>query len=127
MVMDEYSRLVEQRKNLDKQIEEVYRKNRLEALYTCRDLIKRFNLLPAELGIKRMMKKGSATPKYMGPGGQTWAGRGRKPIWLQQAELEGKTAEDFRISPMEETTEEVEPPAPSESPSEEPTNQEQNF
>ncbi len=31
---------------------------------------------------------------------KTWAGRGRKPLWLQQAEEEGKTAEDsgfFRI------------------------------
>ena len=49
------------------------------------------------------MKKGAATPKYMGPNGQTWAGRGRKPVWLQEAELEGKTAEDFKISLPDQT------------------------
>ena len=41
----------------------------------------------------------SIAPKFIGPNGETWAGRGRKPLWLQQAEQEGKTAEDFRIVP----------------------------
>lgn len=36
--------------------------------------------------------------KYRDPkSGQTWAGRGRTPKWLQEAMAAGKTAEDFRI------------------------------
>ncbi len=101
--MDELDKLVQERENLNKKIEEVYRDARLKALTTCRELIKKYKLLPAELGLKKLMKKGAATPKYMGPNGQTWAGRGRKPVWLQEAELEGKTAEDFKISLPDQT------------------------
>lgn len=97
--LSEIDELKKQREELEKQIDELYRRDRMEAITTCRELIKRFDLQPAELGLKRIMKKGAAIPKYMGPSGETWAGRGRKPTWLQNAELEGKTAEDFRILP----------------------------
>lgn len=96
--MSNLDELLLQKEQLEKEIAEVSRRDRLNALNTCRELIKKFDLQPAELGLKRIMRKGAATPKYMGPNGQTWAGRGRKPIWLQQAELEGRTLEDFRIT-----------------------------
>ena len=37
-------------------------------------------------------------PKYRGPGGDTWSGRGMKPRWLTSAMKEGKKAEDFLIA-----------------------------
>jgi DNA-binding protein H-NS len=37
-------------------------------------------------------------PKYRGPHGETWAGRGMKPRWLTNAMKEGKNPEDFRIA-----------------------------
>jgi DNA-binding protein H-NS len=36
-------------------------------------------------------------PKYKGPGGETWAGRGATPRWLKAAMKEGKKAEEFLI------------------------------
>ena len=36
-------------------------------------------------------------PKYRGPDGETWAGRGMKPRWLTSALKEGKKVEDFLI------------------------------
>jgi DNA-binding protein H-NS len=36
-------------------------------------------------------------PKYRGPGGETWAGRGAKPRWLAAAIKEGKKVQDFLI------------------------------
>jgi DNA-binding protein H-NS len=36
-------------------------------------------------------------PKYRGPDGETWAGRGIKPRWLASAMKEGKKLEDFLI------------------------------
>ena len=53
--------LIRQKQELEKEIEEVTRRERINAI-------------------------------------NTWTGRGRKPIWLQQAELEGKSLEDFRIT-----------------------------
>jgi DNA-binding protein H-NS len=37
-------------------------------------------------------------PKYRGPDGETWTGRGLKPKWLQAALEDGKTTEDFLIA-----------------------------
>jgi DNA-binding protein H-NS len=36
-------------------------------------------------------------PKYRGPDGSTWAGRGVKPRWLAEALKDGKSADDFLI------------------------------
>jgi DNA-binding protein H-NS len=36
-------------------------------------------------------------PKYRGPSGETWAGRGAKPRWLVTAIKEGKKPNDFLI------------------------------
>jgi DNA-binding protein H-NS len=36
-------------------------------------------------------------PKYRGPSGETWAGRGAKPRWLVTAVKEGKKLDDFLI------------------------------
>jgi DNA-binding protein H-NS len=36
-------------------------------------------------------------PKYRGPSGETWAGRGARPRWLVAAIKEGKKLDDFLI------------------------------
>ena len=46
-------------------------------------------------GSKAERKK--AAPKYRGPDGKTWTGRGVKPRWLTRALMEGKKLEDFLI------------------------------
>lgn len=37
------------------------------------------------------------TPKYRGPHGETWSGRGRQPRWLTELEATGHDKEEFRI------------------------------
>lgn len=37
------------------------------------------------------------TPKYRGPHGETWSGRGRQPRWLADLEGAGRDKEEFRI------------------------------
>ena len=47
----------------------------------------------------RRSGSGSQLPvMYRGPGGETWAGKGRKPRWLQILEDEGRDKEEFRVS-----------------------------
>ena len=36
-------------------------------------------------------------PKYRGPGGETWAGRGARPRWLAALLKEGRKIEEFAI------------------------------
>ena len=43
-----------------------------------------------------------AAPKYRGPDGETWTGRGIKPRWLTRAMNEGKQLKDFLIVARDE-------------------------
>ena len=43
------------------------------------------------------LKGRKVPPKYRGPSGETWAGRGAKPRWLVAAIKGGKKLEDFLI------------------------------
>ena len=50
-------------------------------------------------GRRRSTLKGrKVAPKYRGPGGVTWAGRGARPRWLAAAIKGGKKLEDFLIT-----------------------------
>jgi len=42
-------------------------------------------------------KRAKVAPKYRGPGGATWTGRGLMPIWLRDAVKKGKKKDDFLI------------------------------
>ena len=50
----------------------------------------------AARSLKGQRKK--IAPKYRGPNGDTWSGRGIKPRWLTSALKEGKTLDEFLIS-----------------------------
>ena len=48
-------------------------------------------------GRRSLLKGKKVPPKYRGPSGDTWAGRGARPRWLVAAIKEGKKLEDFLI------------------------------
>jgi DNA-binding protein H-NS len=47
---------------------------------------------------RRSTKGRKVPPKYRGPDGETWAGRGATPRWLTAAIKAGKKREDFLIA-----------------------------
>jgi len=56
------------------------------------------------VGIRRVVRGGGSAlkgrkvpPKYRGPSGETWAGRGARPLWLVAAVNRGKKLDDFLI------------------------------
>ena len=58
----------------------------------------------AVVGSRRVVRGGGSAlrgrkvpPKYRGPSGETWAGRGARPRWLVAAIKGGKKLEDFLI------------------------------
>lgn len=55
---------------------------------------------PASNGRKRSgsLKGRKVAPKYRGPGGETWAGRGARPRWMAEAVKAGAKPEDFLIA-----------------------------
>lgn len=68
----------------------------------------RSGLLGGEVGKRRGSPAGRAgrpsilrgkkvAPKYRGPGGETWAGRGATPRWLAALVKEGHSIEEYAI------------------------------
>ena len=53
------------------------------------------NAVPARRGPKKGHK---VAPKYRGPGGETWSGRGLRPRWLSAAIKSGRKLDDFLIA-----------------------------
>jgi DNA-binding protein H-NS len=50
--------------------------------------------------VKRSTSSGTTVaPKFRGPNGETWSGRGLTPKWLAALESEGKSRADFVIMP----------------------------
>jgi DNA-binding protein H-NS len=45
------------------------------------------------------LKGKKAPPKYRGPNGETWAGRGLAPRWMTDLEKKGKKRDSFLIQP----------------------------
>jgi DNA-binding protein H-NS len=48
-------------------------------------------------GGRSVLKGKKVPPKYSGPSGETWAGRGAKPRWVVAAINSGKKLDDFLI------------------------------
>lgn len=77
-----------ERTGLEKQIAEAQKAHQVEAIAKIKSLMQEHGLTPAHLqGAKKQEKRSSGktvAPKYQGPEGQTWTGRGRQPKWLGQ-------------------------------------------
>jgi DNA-binding protein H-NS len=48
-------------------------------------------------GGRSVLKGRKVPPKYRSPSGETWAGRGARPVWLVAAIKGGKKIDDFLI------------------------------
>ena len=49
-------------------------------------------------GGRSVLKGRKVPPKYRSPSGETWAGRGARPLWLVAAIKGGKKIDDFLIA-----------------------------
>ena len=103
--------LKSQREELDRQIEEMTTKGRVEALEKIRAMMAESGLTVADLGGrssrgangsdgKAAKKDPSAkvAAKYRNEStGESWSGRGLKPRWMTAAISAGKKIEDFAV------------------------------
>jgi DNA-binding protein H-NS len=82
--------------DLRKQVDEMLHRGRVEI----EKQLERF----AVVGGARVVRGGASVlkgrkvpPKYRSPSGETWAGRGARPLWLVAAIKRGKKLDDFLI------------------------------
>ena len=86
---------VEALMDLRKRVDETLLKRRAELQNQLARMGKAIALVGRRGG--SVLKGRTVSPKYRGPSGETWAGRGAKPRWLVAAIKGGKKLDDFRI------------------------------
>ncbi len=99
------SALLSQKAELEKQIAEMQRNERADAIAQIRSLMTQYGLSVADIATKVGGPKISGpkagakvAAKYRNPAtGDTWSGRGLKPKWLQSALAAGRSPADFAI------------------------------
>lgn len=100
--MGNLQQMLEQRAELDRQIESARKKERADAVNKVRELMAEYGLTAADLAGKsapRAAKSGGkVAAKYRNAAtGESWTGRGLKPKWLQAALASGKQLSDFAV------------------------------
>ena len=98
--------LLAQKAELDKQIAKAKAEEKAAVLAQMRSAMEQYGITPEDLftTTKRGRKAGSAdtgerkpvAPKYRNEAGETWTGRGKKPLFIREAEANG-TLENLRI------------------------------
>jgi DNA-binding protein H-NS len=102
-----YERLIGEIEKLKKQASKIG-KQRAKAISTVKKLIRKHTLTAADIGLKgaaRLARRVARrtkriAPKYRGPAGETWTGRGLMPRWLKDTIKKGKKREDFLIKKL---------------------------
>ena len=114
--MNELVKLRQQISDLEKQAAELQKKNRPAVLAELREQMAAYGITAEELSRpapkaqkpRQPLAKAASPakgkkpavpspPKYRGPQGQEWTGRGTVPKWLKDLLVDGKTREDFLI------------------------------
>lgn len=107
-----YSQLMKQIDTLRREADELKRKEIEGVVDRIKEAIKVYGLTAADLGLgaarapraakaakKRGRKpaKSTAVAKYRDDNGNTWGGRGPRPVWLRTALAAGKQLADFAV------------------------------
>ena len=114
--MNELVKLRQQIADMEKQAAELQKKNRPAVLTQLREQMAAYGITAEELSrpapkaqkprqplakvaspAKGKKPAVPSPPKYRGPEGQEWTGRGTAPKWLNDLLVGGKTREDFLI------------------------------
>ncbi len=104
--------LEEQKRNIEEQIAAVRETQKQQAIALIKDMVIANNITASDMGsvladmgvvwtevkAKKVRKvRPDLLPKYKGPNGELWSGRGRKPNWLTAAIDGGATLEQFAV------------------------------
>lgn len=100
--MTSYTEMMAQAQAIMAQAQEVRRQEIPSVIAEIHKKMEAYNISLEDLGRARERRAYKATgkvdAKFRGPEGQTWTGRGRKPLWYIQAHEQGFTDNDLLIS-----------------------------
>lgn len=108
-----YSQLMKQIDALQREAQDMKRKEVEGVVERIKEAIKVYGLSAADLGLagtrapraakpgkkrgRKPAKAAAAAPKYADGTGNTWGGRGPRPAWLRNALAAGKQLADFAV------------------------------
>lgn len=99
--MATYQELLQQQKELEKQIEAARKQELSDAISKVKALMSQYGLTMADItasGKSSASKGTKVAPKYRNTEtGETWTGRGRQPKWVEAALASGKKLEDLAV------------------------------
>lgn len=98
-----------------RRVEELRRQNRGKVIADIKEKIREYGLTPADLGFGEKSHVATAKagavgdgrpkdgrsvvqPKYVGPNGERWSGRGKDPGWLKDQIAQGRRKEEFLVA-----------------------------
>ena len=92
--------LIAQRDALAAQITLAQAAARHESVAAVRALMAQLGVTLSDLASPgKQRANGGVAPKYRNAAGQTWSGRGFRPVWLRDAIAAGATLDQFAIVP----------------------------
>lgn len=102
--MSTLQELLNQRANIEREIESTRRREKSDAIAKIRALMSEHGLTVDDLSGKSVTPKASSAAgskvaaKYRNAAtGETWSGRGLQPKWLRAALAAGRTIEEFAV------------------------------
>ncbi len=102
--MSSYQEILSQIEDLKRKAEDVRQQEMAGAMAEIKRLMVQFGITNEDLGITgrgtavKGKSRGIVAAKYRDPiSGKTWTGRGRRPSWVVDLEVQGKTLDDCRI------------------------------
>ena len=102
--MSNYQELLAQRDELEQKINAARKMEVSAAITQVKQLISDYGLTARDCGFKLggdvaapEKVKTPVAPKYRGPEGQTWSGRGKAPNWLTALEAQQRSRHEFLI------------------------------
>lgn len=92
--------LIAQRDDLQRKIDAIEAEQRAALLARARDALAALGVAAADLMPARASRKARRplAVKYRAPGGHTWTGRGKQPVWLRDALAAGAKLDDFKAA-----------------------------
>lgn len=94
-----YQDLLAQSKALEAKVKRARKAELAEMLPKIKAMMKEFQIQPEDLRFVTVQNKPTAAnARYRSPDGQTWAGRGRKPKWVQDILAAGGNIEDYALA-----------------------------
>ena len=87
------------RKDIDKALENLAKRERTDALAAAEKAAREFGFSLSELTGGKAVAKPAAAAKYANPAdaSQTWSGRGRQPQWYKDAIAGGASPESMEV------------------------------